>query len=94
MKTSLRFTLSALTIAFPATVFGGLVGIVPASIFVGAVFLFAAVGLMLIALCDNGGARRPVVVRQTPAQVCPASRIGPARLGSSYGVRRRQCPVA
>ena len=94
MKTSLRFTTSVLAIAVPATVFGGLVGIIPASAFVGALSLYATAGLTLVALSDDGLARRPFIVHRTPAPVCTAATFGPARLGPSYGLRRRKCPVA
>jgi hypothetical protein len=94
MKTSLRITASVLAIAIPATVFGGFVGIIPASAFISAVFLYATAGLMLVALGDDGLARRPFIVHRTPAPVCTATTFGPARFGTSYGLRRRKCTVA
>jgi hypothetical protein len=94
MKTSLRFTIPALAIVCPAAVFGGLIGIIPASALVGALFLYATAGLLLIALNDNGIARRPIIVHRTPALVCTAAAVEPARTRSSYGIRRQRCPVA
>jgi hypothetical protein len=94
MKTSLKFTSSVIAIAIPATIFGGLVGIIPASVFIGAVCLYATAGLMLVALSDDGLARRPFIVHRTPAPVCTAATFGPARMGPSYGLRRRECQVA
>jgi hypothetical protein len=86
--------MSVLAIAFPAAVFGGLVGILPASVFVGALFLYATVGLIVIALTDDGLAYRPFIVRRAPAQVCTVATVGPARTGKSYGIRRQQCAVS
>lgn len=97
MKTTLRFSLLVLALALPATVFGGLVGILPASVFIGsemALFLFITVGLMLIALTDNGQGRRPIIVHRTPVSACTAAPFVPARPRISYGLRRHHCPVA
>ena len=94
MNTSLKFTTSVLAIASPVAIFGGLVGILPASAFVGALFVYATAGLMLIALNDNGLARRPFIVHRTSAPVCSTAMIGPARTRSSYGIRCQHCPVA
>jgi len=94
MKTSLRFTMPAIAIAFPATVFGGLVGIIPVSALVGVLFLYATASLMLIALNDSGLARRPIIVHRAPAPVCTVVAVEPARTRSSYGIRRQRCPVA
>jgi hypothetical protein len=93
MKNSLSITASALTIAIPATIFGGLVGIIPAAAFIGAVSLYATAGLLLVVLGDDGLARRPIVHR-TPAPVCTPATFGPARLRTSYGIRRQKCTVA
>ena len=94
MKTSITVTASTLALAFPAAIFGGLLGILPASAIVGALFVYATVGLLLIALTDNGLARRPFIVHRTPAAACPAAAFEPARKRSSYGIRRQHCPAA
>ena len=94
MKTSFKVTTSALAIAFPAAVFGGLLGILPASALIGALFVYATAGLVLVAINDNGLARRPFIVHRTPAPVCPAAASEPARTRSSYGIRRQHCGVA
>jgi hypothetical protein len=94
MKTSLRFTLSALTIAFPVTVFGGLVGIIPAAAFVGAVFLYAAAGLTLVALNDSGLAHRPFIVHRAHGPVRTVAAFREGRSRSSYEICDQHCPVA
>ncbi len=94
MKTSLTVTASTLAIAFPAAIFGWLLGILPSSALIGALFVYATAGLMLVALSDNGLARRPFIVHRTPAAACPAAGFEPARKRSSYGIRRQHCPAA
>jgi hypothetical protein len=97
MKNTLRFTLLVLAIALPATAFGGLVGILPASVFIGselALFFFFTAGMMLIALNDNGHGRRPIIVHRSPVSTCSATPFSPARPKISYGLRRQHCPVA
>ena len=97
MKTTLRFTLLVLAIALPTTAFGGLVGILPASVFIGselALFFFFTAGMMLIALNDNGHGRRPIIVHRSPVSTCSATPFSPARPKISYGLRRQHCPVA
>jgi hypothetical protein len=97
MKTTLRFTLLVLAIALPTTAFGGLVGILPASVFIGselALFSFITAGMMLIALNDSGSGRRPVIVHRAPVSAGTAAPFCPARPKISYGLRRQHCPVA
>ena len=85
-----------LAIALPATSFGGLVGILPASAFIGSeitLFLFATAGLMFIGLNDDGLGRRPIVLHRAPVAISLAAPVGPARPRISYGLRRRPCSV-
>jgi len=57
MKTTLRIAMLVLCAGFAALAFAGLIGIFPTAAFLSsevAFFLYAATGMTLIGLCDNG----------------------------------------
>lgn len=97
MKTILNLTLLALAIALPVVTFAGLVGLLPLGAFIGSEFTFFAfsvVGMMLIALNDNGKGRRPIIVRHAPPAALPGSPCNSPAYGTSYGLRRKVCTIA
>jgi hypothetical protein len=96
MKTALQFTMLVLAVAFPIAAYAALVGILPLAAFFyseTAISVFAIAGLMAIGLND-GGHRRPIIVRATVAPVCQPKPTSPARRSRAYGIRRRECVVA
>ena len=85
-----------LAVTIPGAAFAGLLGILPPAVFLycaAAISGFAIVGLMAIALNDDGR-RRPITVRATVAPMAPTSAAAPARRSRAYGIRRRECVVA
>jgi len=93
MKTTLNLLLLALAILLPAVSFAGLVGILPPTVFVGteaALFAFTFVGLLLVAVNDDGKGCRPVIVHRTPA-ARPTVVARPVRYSPVAGLRRREC---
>lgn len=96
MKNALKYTMLVLAVTFPIAAFAGLVGILPTAVFdysQAAIYVFAIAGLMAIGLND-GGHRRPIIVRAAVAPVCQPKPTSPARRSRAYGIRRRECVSA
>jgi hypothetical protein len=96
MKTTLKFTMLVLAVAFPIAAFAALVGILPLATFAyseTAIYLFSVAGLMAIGLSD-GGHRRPIIVHPSTAPVCQLNAARPVRRSRAYGIRRRGCVAA
>jgi hypothetical protein len=94
MKTTLNLLLLVLAIALPVVTLAGLVGLLPVTAFLGieaAFFAFSFVGMMLIALNDDGRRRRPVIVRQSSPATLRTVIGKQAAYRTSYGLRRNVC---
>jgi hypothetical protein len=97
MKTTLNLLLLVLAIALPLVTFAGLVELLPLTAFVASEATFCAfsfVGLMLVALNDDGKGRRPLIVRPSILPAQPATTGAQTAYGPSYGLRRRVCTIA
>lgn len=96
MKTTLKFLLLLLGVAYPCIAFAGLIGIHTSAAFFSsevAFMLYAAIGLLLIGGNDDGRPRL-IAVRKAPVDRCPIMAFKPAGCESTHHLRHSDCAAA